>query len=138
MVVLQKQDDKIAYLKGMVLMSKADGKIEQAEVEYINAAAIGMGLDEVEKEEINKVWNDDGDVTIEFSDKLNAAFFIQEAIQLAWIDGNFDEKEHSMIYLLGEKIGLNANEVKRIEEWVEEGFRWKNRGEELLEEIAGK
>lgn len=49
MVFLQKREDKVAYLKGMVLLAKADGRIEKSEVEYINAAVVGMGLDESEK-----------------------------------------------------------------------------------------
>lgn len=84
------------------------------------------------------MWNDEGECLIEFSDKANAAFFVQEAIQLAYIDGNYDEKERIMIYSLGERIGLVKDEVKRIEAWVEEGVQWKKRGEILIEEIAGE
>lgn len=138
MVFLQKREDKVAYLKGMVLLAKADGRIEKSEVEYINAAVVGMGLDESEKKEIDVMWNDEGECLIEFSDKANAAFFVQEALQLAYIDGNYDEKERIMIYSLGERIGLVKDEVKRIEAWVEEGVQWKKRGEILIEEIAGE
>ena len=138
MVFLQKREDKVAYLKGMVLLAKADGRIEKSEVEYINAAVVGMGLDEPEKKEIDVMWNDEGECLIEFSDKANAAFFVQEALQLAYIDGNYDEKERIMIYSLGERIGLVKDEVKRIEAWAEEGVQWKKRGEILIEEIAGE
>lgn len=138
MVFLQKREDKVAYLKGMILLAKADGRIEKSEVEYINAAVVGMGLDESEKKEIDVMWNDEGECLIEFSDKANAAFFVQEALQLAYIDGNYDEKERIMIYSLGERIGLVKDEVKRIEAWVEEGVQWKKRGEILIEEIAGE
>lgn len=138
MVFLQKREDKVAYLKGMVLLAKADGRIEKSEVEYINAAVVGMRLDESEKKEIDVMWNDEGECLIEFSDKANAAFFVQEALQLAYIDGNYDEKERIMIYSLGERIGLVKDEVKRIEAWVEEGVQWKKRGEILIEEIAGE
>ena len=138
MVFLQKREDKVAYLKGMVLLAKADGRIEKSEVEYINAAVVGMGLDESEKKEIDVMWNDEGECLIEFSDKANAAFFVQEALQLAYIDGNYDEKERIMIYSLGERIGLVKDEVKRIEAWAEEGVQWKKRGEILIEEIAGE
>ena len=67
MVFLQKREDKVAYLKGMVLLAKADGRIEKSEVEYINAAVVGMGLDESEKKEIDVMWNDEGECLIEFS-----------------------------------------------------------------------
>ena len=40
MAILQRKEDKIAYLKGMVLMAKVDGKVEPEEITYINTAAI--------------------------------------------------------------------------------------------------
>ena len=137
MAILQRKEDKIAYLKGMVLMAKADGKVEPEEITYINTAAIGMGLNEVEQNEISSMWESADSGSVVFSSKLNAAFFVQEAVQIAYVDGNCDEKERKLIYTLWEQVGFKTSEIAKIENCVEEGIQWKKRGEKLLEEIAG-
>lgn len=90
---IEKKNDKINYLKGLIRLVKADGIIADEEVEYINIAAVGMKLDEDSIAKINECWNSSKKISVEFSTKITAMFFIQEAIQLCEVDGSYDEAE---------------------------------------------
>ncbi|BAL00670.1 hypothetical protein OBV_34710 [Oscillibacter valericigenes Sjm18-20] len=135
---LQKKIDKIAYLRGMVRLSKANGEVAKEEVDYIEAAAAGMGLDEKELAELHMLWASESEVKQSFTNKDDAAFFIQEAIQLCSVDGSYDESERREIRKISEEIGISDADVVAIENWVAEGIAWRKHGEALVKEISAR
>lgn len=138
MVYLQEKKDKIAYLRGMVRLSKIDKVVSEEESAYIEAAARGMGLTEKERAELNRLWTDDSAAELAFTSKGNAVFFIQEAIQLCSVDGHYDEQEQKEVHKIASEIGVGQADVAAIEAWTEEGILWRKRGEALIEEISAR
>lgn len=138
MKYLQEKTDKIAYLRGMVRLSKVNGEVAKEEVAYIEAVAKGMGLDEKELAELHTLWASESEVKQSFTNKGNAAFFIQEAIQLCSVDGSYDDSEHREVHKIAEEIGISEADVVSIENWVAEGIAWRKHGERLVEEISAR
>jgi len=135
---LQEKSDKIAYLRGMVRLSKINGEVTKEEVAYIEAAAEGMGLDEKELSELHTLWASESEVKQLFTNKADAAYFIQEAIQLCSVDGSYDESERREVRKIAEEISISEADVVTIENWVAEGIAWRKHGEALVEEISAR
>lgn len=134
--IFETKEDKENYLKGLIRMAKCNGVVESEEMEYFSLVAEGLELDEETIENINTLWTSDEVISIEFSTRYNAIFFIQEALQLCLVDGTFDEKERNEILLIGEELGVSKSDLDKIYSWILEGMEWKKRGEDMISEIA--
>ena len=133
---IEKKNDKINYLKGLIRLAKADGIIVDEEVEYFNIAEVGMKLDEDSIAKINECWNSSKKISVEFSTKITAMFFIQEAIQLCEVDGSYDEAEKNEIRNLAEELGISEEKIVAIEKWVQTGIVWRQQGEALIKAFS--
>lgn len=135
--ILEKKADKLNYLKGLIRLSVCNDDISVEEKRFFLEAAANMELDEKDMAELDSCWQTTGDFPVVFSNKKVALFFLQEAVQLCEIDGNYDEIEKQEILKVGNELGLSIKEIRTIEAWVREGMEWKRRGEQLIDELAG-
>lgn len=136
MITFETSMDKLNYLKGLIRLSKCNGEMTLEEQNYYAIAANNMGLSAEELQEINSLWTDNAPISISFTSKYHELFFIQEAIQICCIDGKYDEVEKNEIRLIAKEWGISQCDVDDIYSWVLEGIEWKQRGEELLKNIA--
>lgn len=134
--ILEKKVDRLNYLKGLIRLSVCNDDISIEEKQFYLEAAANMELDEGDMAELDKCWQSSGDFPVTFSSKKVSLFFLQEAVQLCEIDGNYDEIEKREILKVGNELGLSTGEIRKIEAWVREGMEWKKRGEQLLDELA--
>ena len=113
----------------------AMGVVKTAIIAPINAA-VGMKLDEDSIAKINECWNSSKKISVEFSTKITAMFFIQEAIQLCEVDGSYDEAEKNEIRNLAEELGISEEKIVAIEKWVQTGIVWRQQGEALIKALS--
>ena len=135
-VVFESQEDKVNYLKGLIRVAKCNGVVEQEEREYFSLIVKRFELTPETEEYLQYLWSSEEKIDISFSSRYYAAFFMQEAYQLCIVDGTFDEKEKQEIQQLGDELNISKEDQERIYSWIMEGMEWKNRGEELISEIA--
>ena len=133
---IEKKNDKINYLKGLIRLVKADGIIADEEVEYINIAAVGMKLDEDSIAKINEGWNYSKKQVVDFSLKIKPMFFLGEPFQLCEVDGSYDEAEKNEIRNLAEELGISEEKIVAIEKWVQTGIVWRQQGEALIKALS--
>lgn len=135
---LQDIADKTAYMNGMVRLTKADGAVVDEERVFILNAAQGLGLATEQIADLDSRFTSPDKERVMFTNRGSAAFFIQEAIQLCMVDGQYDDNEKQEIRDIAEENGLNESDVTVFEEWIQEGLAWRSRGEALVQVIANR
>lgn len=135
--LLDNKEDRLNYLKGLIRLTISNGEIAVEQKNFFVNAAIGMELDETDRNELENCWNTSEKIKLEFSSKKVALFFIQEAVQICLVDGVYDEIEQQEIYQVGSELKICIDTIKQLEAWVKEGIAWKKRGEKLIEELSG-
>lgn len=135
---LQDIVDKTAYMNGMVRLSKADGTVAGEERVFILNAAQGLGLAAEQIVDLDSRFTSPEKEQVTFTNRGSAAFFIQEAIQLCMVDGQYDDSEKQEIRNIAEENDLNESDVTAFEEWIQEGLVWRSRGEALVQAIANR
>lgn len=128
--------DRMNYLKGLIRLSKSDGRIDPSEKAYFDYAMNNMQLAEEEIRTLNTLWENDAMPVLEFSTRYDAVFFLQEAVQICAIDGNYDEHEHQELRKVAEELHIAETDLEKIENWVMQGIAWRQQGEALVSEIC--
>ena len=129
---IENETDKISYLRGLIRIAKADQNVTQEEKDYYEAIARGFGIEQNSIEILKKEWDGTINDDVLFSDKSAALFFIQEAIQIAFIDGIYHESEKQEIRKIANNNAVNIAAVDEFEKWVAEGIAWQKKGEDIL------
>lgn len=129
---IENETDKISYLRGLIRIAKADQNVTQEEKDYYEAIARGFGIEQNSIEILKKEWDGNINDDVLFSDKSAALFFIQEAIQIAFIDGIYHESEKQEIRKIANSNAVNIAAVDEFEKWVAEGIAWQKKGEDIL------
>ncbi len=129
---IENETDKISYLRGLIRIAKADQNVTQEEKDYYEAIARGLGIEQNSIEILKKEWDGTINDDVLFSDKSAALFFIQEAIQIAFIDGIYHESEKQEIRKIANNNAVNIAAVDEFEKWVAEGIAWQKKGEDIL------
>lgn len=134
--IFDSQNSKINFIRGMILLAKADGEAVESEINYYMYAAQGIGIDEANLTKIKDAIDHNIDSKeIIFENKKQSLIFIQEALQLSYIDNRYDKNERKIIHAIAKINKISVGAVKQIEDWVLDGMLWKKAGEELLNRL---
>ena len=133
------EEERVNFLKGMVRMARIDGVVEEEERAFFknllialeisadNSAKLENALDaNMESAEVKSF------LSVSFTTKKQAIFFLEEAIQLCYIDGIYHDKEKAEIRLLTNELNISTDTLDKVEKWVQEGIAWRAKGESLL------
>ena len=129
---LKSQEAKINFLKGLIRISKIDGKVDNSEWSFFLQAGNAMGLDGGDLAQLQSCWNTSEPIQVTFSEASEKAFFFIQAIQLCWIDNSYDESERKEIRKLAFELHFSEASIEKIEQWVQEGIEWNKKGDSLL------
>ena len=101
------------YLRCLILMARADGKILPEEIDYINAQAEILGLQE------RVLWTDvPTDLSFVSSSgipPLAALQIIKDCIFLANADGEYSPNERELLELLAARFNIRKDTFERLE-----------------------
>jgi uncharacterized tellurite resistance protein B-like protein len=132
-------EERLNFIKGLVRIARSDNKISpEEEVFFINASQ-GLALEE---SQINKLKEAIVDTSIllpvTFPKKEQSIFLLKEAIQLCFIDGRYSDLEKVEVTKLAKELNVSPIAVVELEEWVQEGIAWTQRGDNLLTQLSGE
>lgn len=123
-------DEQRALMELLILLAKADGRVDDIEREVLASYAdlIDVDLDTL-----------DGDAELEelvavFSTPASRVIALQELFRLSHLDGWFADSEQSIILDVGALMGVPMELLQKIERWVLDGLAWVARGDDLLDE----
>lgn len=132
--VLDSRDAKMNFLKGIVLIARADGSVDLNEKQLFLNAAAGMAL-EIEDQKEVLGWLNENEVNqnISFGKKRQALFFLREALQMCYVNKSYTESEQALIQSMAEHLGVRKKSLAKITAWAKEGMEWVDRGAGLLD-----
>ena len=123
------KNEKQALMSVLVDISKADGSLAEAEIEFLTSYAkeneIELDLDCIPSIK---------DACNEISSPKGKIIAIQEIVKLAIVDGHYDESERTGAITISELLQLPLTKFEEIESWVLDGEHWVNRGIQMLAE----
>lgn len=110
-------DAKKNVLKLLVAMAWADGKVDEEEIEIVNALLDGFGADDSEGDEIRE-WAKQprslADVDVSDLTVSDTELALQHAVLLTYIDGEQSEKEIELIDKFVDKLGFTKEAAAPI------------------------
>lgn len=128
--------DRVMFLRGLIRLAKADGIIEPEELQYFEAAAKVLAVSEEVIQELRKNLLDDiftsEYLVMHFATPAQALFFLREAMQLCYADGEYAEEEQLEILNIANELGVSLKKIDEIEAWIKAGIAWREAGDELL------
>ncbi len=137
--VYRTEEERIAFLKGIIRLARADKVITDEERVFFKNLATGLAIsleNVISLEQVLDADMTDPDVKaylkISFAEKPQAIFFLENALQLCYLDGTYHEKEQAEIKTLARELGLAESTLDAIDDWVQEGMAWQAKGERLL------
>ncbi len=133
------EEERVNFLKGMVRMTRIDGVVEEEERVFFKNLLVALTISEENSAKLENALDADmasaevkDFLSVSFTTKKQAIFFLEEAIQLCYIDGVYHEKEQAEIRLLTKELNISSETLDKVEKWVQEGLAWQVKGEELL------
>lgn len=133
----QTQEDKIMFMHGLIRLAKADGIVDETELDYFKQASYNIGIESDAVEQLYiELTTDNIDLDykeMSFDNKKKSLFFLREAIQLCYIDSEYSEEEQLEIRNIANELDISFDAIDKIEAWVIRGFEWQNEGELLLD-----
>lgn len=133
----QTQEDKIMFMHGLIRLAKADGIVDEMEIDFFKQVAYNFGIDPDAVEQLYvELTTDNVELDykeISFDSKKKSLFFLREAIQLCYIDSEYSEEEQLEIRNIANELDISFDAIDKIEAWVLRGFEWQKEGELLLD-----
>lgn len=130
--ILKTEDARINFLKGLIRLSKCDGKSSEEELQFYFYAAKALELNEQQIHELESAWKSDDKLEISFETSEEKMFFFIQAIQLCWIDDSYADVERTEIREIANTLGISLDAIQQVENWVHEGILWNKAGDKLL------
>ncbi|MFS1418969.1 TerB family tellurite resistance protein [Vibrio splendidus] len=121
--------EKKALMSLLVDISKADGNLSDAEIDFLNAYA---SENDIELNISNTA--SIAEACGEINSQKGKVVAIQEIVKLAIVDGQYDESERTGAIAISQLLQLPISKFEEIEAWVLDGEHWVNRGIQLLAE----
>jgi tellurite resistance protein len=104
-------------LQGVLFMELADGELHPDEKDLIQVIAERFDLTEEELAEAigdaRSLSVDDIRQSLDHDDRKTV---VQYAVMAAYADGNMDAKEEDFLHTLEKRLGMNAKDVRELEE----------------------
>ena len=132
---LSSEDEKIAFVKGLIRLAKVDQRIALEEKNFLDEIVVKIGLDSKYIPEFREILGSNDDLStikISFESKKKSLLFLREAIQLCKVDGEYHEKEKTEIERIAKEMGVSSDAIRKIENWADRGIQWQREGLELL------
>lgn len=121
--------EKNALMSLLVDISKADGSLDDSELEFLSAYSVENGIK----------LNLEEDVPLAEACKLiesakGKIVALQEIVKLAIVDGQYDEAERKGALIIAGMLGISTSKFEEVEKWVLDGQQWVARGYQMIDE----
>ncbi|MGK5093141.1 TerB family tellurite resistance protein [Deltaproteobacteria bacterium TL4] len=114
------QDQQRWYAKAMIATIMADGRIDEAEEEYLNTIYDQFNQSSEELHQLQKLTKSDKPIELEssvFFPQNLAREVLQTCIAIAISDAEFHSNERRIIEEIGSRLRLSKSEVESVIQW---------------------
>ncbi len=114
------EEQKIAFMKALVRLAKADGVLDEDEKKFLLELAQIYGIGKERQEEIISVKSDEEiiEVAKTIKDRRAALELVKEMCILAHADDELSEDETLLIGKIGQAMGVELEKISQISQWV--------------------
>ncbi len=122
------------YFKALAHLAVGDdGLVDEHERAFIQAQADIYSIDPAPYLESELAWEEIELQTVQPS-RETALAVVRDGIALGYINGSITEGQRRILYRVAARLGLNAEDVDAVEEWLMEYWAVLERGNQLLRE----
>ena len=127
-VDLLEHKEKDALMMLLVDIAKADGSIDESEMDFLAKYANEHGVELDLKKSVSI-----SDACRQISSQKAKVVTIQEIVKLAIVDGYYGDAEKAGAMAIAEMLGIENDKFEEIEKWVLDGQRWVQQGVQMLD-----
>jgi len=124
--------------KALAAMVREHGKPNIEEVNFIAHAALQLGLDNEQNQEVHAVLENGGDFNkfiSEVKDRDTRIFVFRRIVEVSLMDDQINAEERQYITTAAEEFGYEEGVVVAFVSWMREGMEWERRGAEIIEHM---
>lgn len=138
--IFNTEQSRINFIKGLTQLASSVEETDNGNVnreKEFNFLENFLSLFNISKEGQESIKNfinsDEKIVNIKFDSKKQAIAFFIEAMNLCYIDDEFQVQEKELIFNIADKLKITKESIIKIEEWILQGKRWSNEYFNLLD-----
>ena len=123
--------EKTMACKALAAMFKNHGDPNDLEITFVANAAMELGLDNKEADEVMQVLKEGGDYQAfigGMNSKAVKTFFFRRVVAATLLDEQIEDAELKLIYDTAGMLAFNKDAVDEYLEWMKEGIAWDKRG----------
>lgn len=131
------EDERVAFLKVLVRLAKADGNIDSGEKDFIANLGMIFQVPASRYDEIKNVGDDEEVVKAvkAIRSRRTALELIKEMCLLANSDSDLSDKETLLIGKVGQAMGVELEKIEQISQWVIDRIIWLEEGKIIFERV---
>jgi len=123
--------EKAMVCKALGAMFHKHGEPNEVEVTFVANAALELGLDQGETEEVMAVLKQGGDYESfvkGIDSMILKTFFFRRVVAATLMDDKIEDDELKLIHDTAGLLSFDAGAVKDYLAWMKEGMEWEKRG----------
>lgn len=128
--------ENVNACKALAAMVRDHGQPTIDEVNFVAHAALRLGLDAEQNEEVQAVLEKGGDfkkLITEVKDRDTRIFLFRRIVEVSLMDDQINAEERQYITTAAEEFGYEEAVVVAFVSWMREGMEWERRGAEIIE-----
>lgn len=130
--VINTQESRINYLRGLIRIAESDNDKSTVENGYIYKIAEIIGASHSEIWQAEKQQENNKLERIKFTNKQEKALFLIQALYMCLLDDDYSDAEREEIIAVGNELEVDLSEIEQIEAWIKQGIEWMRSGAELI------
>ena len=123
---------KVNFLKALIRLAKADGKVSEKERIFFIQAAQQLEVESQAEKEVDAAWNADR-IEVSFETSREKMMALIQLYQISKADEEVAQSELSEIAAIAREMGISGEAAKAVDDWFRDGLAWANRMDMLLD-----
>lgn len=123
------------------MMVREDGKPDVDEILFVAHAALELGLDAAENEQVQQVLQSGAEFESLLADvesDESRLFLFRRIVSATLLDSHINEAEKRFIAKAADSFGYDRRVVDEYISWLCEGMDWERRGLAVMSRLKGK
>lgn len=130
--------EPLAACRALAAIIRDHGTPNVEEVRFVAHAALELGLDPDENQQVQTTLKEGGDyraLLAEVKDRELQVFVLRRLVSAVLLDQQVDDAEKSYIATAGKAFGFDDKAVDEFVAWMREGLAWEQRGAGIVERL---
>lgn len=130
--------EALSACRALAAIIRDHGTPNVEEVRFVAHAALELGLDPDENQQVQTTLQEGGDwkaLLAEVQDRDLQVFLLRRLVSAVLLDQEVDDDEKHYIDAAGQAFGFDAAAVKEFVGWMREGLAWEQRGAGIVAKL---